>query len=287
MNVLETDSTVSLAHRAKQRQSPRAWLPWLVGALIAAAGIGLRVVHWAGFSGRGFDEVLYAHYLRQLIAVGLGRYPDIVDGYLAYQKTIPGSILPPTRFLYIFCAYGWHGIFGGEPLAAFYAVSRVFSVLTLLLAGLFGRRLLQGVWAGLAVFAADGVFAPANPLGATRAGRRIFRVLGLTDALGALGKPATTPPSRAWLAVYTAGLAAMVTTKENAFFVFVAVLALLGGGTLVAVGTAVTRPLLVLTFIGPLDRRGHPGKHRRRFADAGECLFTSASQKTCSWSTRS
>jgi 4-amino-4-deoxy-L-arabinose transferase-like glycosyltransferase len=249
MNVLETDAP-ALADRAARRENPRAWLPWLMGALIAAAGIALRVVHWAGFSGRGFDEVLYAHYLRQLITVGLGRYPDIVDSYLAYQKTIPGSILPPTRFLYIFCAYGWHGVFGGEPLAAFYAVSRVFSVLTLLLAGLFGRRLLKGGWASLAVFALM-AFSPLQIHLAQHALVDGFFEFWALLTLWALWENLQQPRHCGWLAGYTVGLALMVTTKENAFFVFAAVLALLAVARWLGFGV-VTRPLLVLTFIGPL-----------------------------------
>jgi hypothetical protein len=227
-----------------------AWLGWTIGALIAAAGIFVRVIHWAGFSGRGFDEVLYAHYLRQLISVGLSRYPDIVDSYLAYQKTIPGSILPPTRFLYIFCAYGWHGVFGGEPLAAFYAISRLFSVLTFLLAGLFGRRLLRGGWAALGVFALL-AFSPLQIHLAQHALVDGFFEFWALLTLWALWENLQQPRHRGWLAAYTAGLALMVATKENAFFVFVAVLALLAAAKWLRLGI-VTRPLWVLTFVGPL-----------------------------------
>lgn len=102
------------AVRPPPRVTSYSGVGWMIAALVAAAGIYVRVRPWAGFNGQGFDEALYAHYLRQLIAVGLGGYPDIVDSYVAYQKTIPGSILPPTRFLYIFCAYGWHGLFGAN-----------------------------------------------------------------------------------------------------------------------------------------------------------------------------
>ena len=249
MKVLEPEPTLAPAPRLSTR-GHLAWLPWAVAACIAAAGIFVRVIHWAGFSGRGFDEVLYAHYLRQLLAVGLGRYPDIVDSYLAYQKTIPGSILPPTRFLYIFCAYGWHGIFGGEPLAAFHAVSRLFSVLTLLLAGLFARRLLRGGWAALAVFALM-AFSPLQIHLAQHALVDGFFEFWALLTLWAFWENLQQPRHRGWLAAYTAGLALMVTTKENAFFVFVAVVALLAVARRLRFGV-VTRPLLVLTLVGPL-----------------------------------
>ena len=248
MPVLELDPVAPPA--TEPTAGPREHLFWILAALIAALGIFVRSIHWAAFTGRGFDEALYAHYLRQLIAVGLGRYPDIVDSYLAYQKTIPGSILPPTRFLYIFCAYLWHGVFGGEPIAAFHAVSRLFSVLTLLLAGVFSRRLLGRGGAALGVFA----LMACSPLEIHMAQHALvdgFFEFWALLALWALWENLQAPRNRVWLTIYTAALALMVATKENAFFVFVAILALLAVTRWLRLGT-VTRPLLVMTFAGPL-----------------------------------
>jgi 4-amino-4-deoxy-L-arabinose transferase-like glycosyltransferase len=245
MDALAVETAVAPPTGALQR-----WLPWVLGVVIAAGGICVRLIHWAGFSGHGFDEVLYAHYLRQLINVGLGRYPDIVDGYIAYQKTIPGSILPPTRFLYIFCAYGWHGVFGGDPLDAFHAVSRLFSVLTLLLAGLFARRLCRDRWTALGVFALM-AFSPLQIHLAQHALVDGFFEFWALLTLWALWENLRQPRHRGWLAAYAAGLALMVATKENAFFVFAAVLAVLAVARWWRLG-AVTRPLLAMTLAGPL-----------------------------------
>jgi 4-amino-4-deoxy-L-arabinose transferase-like glycosyltransferase len=250
MGALVIKPAVALPENAVPTGASQRWLPWALGALIAAGGIFVRLIHWAGFSGRGFDEVLYAHYLRQLINVGLGRYPDIVDGYIAYQKTIPGSILPPTRFLYIFCAYGWQGVFGGDPLDAFHAVSRLFSVLTLLLAGLFARRLCRGGWAALGVFALM-AFSPLQIHLAQHALVDGFFEFWALLTLWALWENLRQPRHRGWLAVYAAGLALMVATKENAFFVFAAVIALLAAARWLRLG-AVTRLLLAATLAGPL-----------------------------------
>ena len=113
-----------------------------VGLLLAlAAGTVLRLVPWAKFQGVGFDESLYVAYLGKLLEVGLWRYPDIVDGWLSLQRTLPGSILPPTRFLDILTALVWHGVFGTGPLASFHAVSRAFAVGNLLLGMVFAFRL--------------------------------------------------------------------------------------------------------------------------------------------------
>ena len=226
----------------------RLW--WLSTAGILAAGIALRLVTWRAFNQAGFDEHLYAHYLDQLIHVGLGRYPDIVDAYLALQKTLEGSILPPTRFLYIFFAYLWHGVFGGAPLGCFYAVSRVFSVGVLLVAAGFIRRLLPDRRMALAVLALM-AFSPLQIHFAQHALVDGFFEFWALLTLWALWENLRGPGRPGWLAVYTVGLALMVTTKENAFFIFVAVVSLLALNRWLRFGT-VTRPLLVLTIVGPL-----------------------------------
>ncbi len=230
----------------------RARVPWLwiATAVVAAAGMTLRVCHWAAFKGQGFDESLYAHYLSQLIQVGLGGYPDIVDAYLVIQRKLEGSILPPTRFLYIFCAYLWHGLTGSEPLACFYAVSRVFSVGTLVVAGLFARRLFTDRRMSLGVFALM-AFSPLQIHMAQHALADGFFEFFVLLTLWALWENLRQPGHRGWLAAYAGGLALMVTTKENAFFVFVAVATLIVANKWWRFGT-VSRGLLVATFMGPL-----------------------------------
>src|SRR5439155_907859 len=57
------------------------------------------------FAKVGFDEGLYREYVNALIKDGITSYPDIVEGYIEVQTKLPGSILPPVRFLYIFSAY--------------------------------------------------------------------------------------------------------------------------------------------------------------------------------------
>ena len=125
-----------------RRPAPRAW-PWTLILTLAVLAGGGRAAHVSlgSVRGMGFDEALYRNYLRELIRAGWASYPDIVDGYLAFQKTIPGSILPPTRSSISCVPTAGTGCFGTEPLACFYAVSRVFGVGTLLVAGGFARRL--------------------------------------------------------------------------------------------------------------------------------------------------
>ena len=251
--VLDPDTAVTIPTVntfSSDTTRPRVTWMWAAAIIVAAAGIALRVCHWAAFTGQGFDEVLYAHYLAQLLKVGLGGYPDIVDSYMTYQKTLEGSILPPTRFLYIFCAYLWHGVFGGEPLACFYAVSRLFGVGTLLVSGCFARRLLPDRCMALGVFALM-AFSPLQIHMAQHALADGFFEFFVLLTLWALWENLRQPGRPVWLATYAAGLALMVTTKENAFFVFVAVVGLLIANRWLRFGT-VNRTLLAMTFVGPL-----------------------------------
>src|SRR6476659_6766635 len=108
---------------------PRRKIELVLLALILAVGIFLRITPGAFLLGAslhslapihpqpawtkiGFDEGLYREYVNVLSKSGVTSYPDIVEGYIDVQKDLPGSILPPLRFLYIFTAYLCHSIFG-------------------------------------------------------------------------------------------------------------------------------------------------------------------------------
>ena len=85
----------------------------------------------------GYDERLYEAYAQAIGTTGLTSYPDIVRAYIEKQKTLPGSILPPLRFLYIFLAYLYHALFGTPERTALHYLSSIFSMLTLLLSAVF------------------------------------------------------------------------------------------------------------------------------------------------------
>lgn len=218
-------------------------------SIILIAGVTLRLITFASFIGRGFDEALYERYLGQLLQVGLWRYPDIVDAWLTYQRTLTGSILPPTRFLYILAAWFWHGLFGTAPLASFHAVSRVFAVGNLLLGTAFAFRL-----GGPRLALGAGALLAFSPLGIHMAQHALvdgFFAFWAMLTLWALWENLRTPGRPLWLTLYGAGLALMVLTKENAFFVFTALLVLIGTNRWLRFGS-VTRSLLAVTFVGPL-----------------------------------
>jgi 4-amino-4-deoxy-L-arabinose transferase-like glycosyltransferase len=203
----------------------------------------------ASFTQVGFDEGLYRNYVNQLIAVGLTSYSDIVDRYIEVQKTLTGSILPPLRFLFIFSAYSWNKIFGTEALASLHAVASFFSILTLLLSTLFAWRLKGPAWA-LAV-AALMSFAPTQIHMSQHALVDGFFTFWALLSLWLLWENLRAPRQGLWLAGFSLALCLMVLTKENSFFVFVALMAIVVLNRWLQFGV-VTRELLLCSVAGPL-----------------------------------
>lgn len=235
-------------------------------AIIFAVGIFLRVTPGAFSNGAplhflaplhpqpawtkiGFDEGLYRQYVNALSRDGLTSYPDIVEGYIDVQKKLPGSILPPLRFLYIFTAYAWHSIFGSEALAALQQVASFFSVLTLALATFFVWRMRGPTWA--IAIAALMAFAPTQLHMSQHALVDGFFTFWATLVLWLFWENLQAPRNWRWLVGYIIALALLVLTKENAFFVWIAIVALLLANRWFQFG-AVTRELVIATFLGPL-----------------------------------
>jgi hypothetical protein len=239
---------------------------WLLALLIALCGILVRVVPEPGFQSVGFDEKLYRTYVLRLDANGLGGYPAITEGYLAAQRH-PDIIamLPPTRFQYIFSAWVWkRAEFGAAPplaldvpaniprdpaLVSLHRISCVFSVLTMLLAGAVAWRML-GRAAGLGVLALM-AFAPLQVHLGQHALIDGFFCFWAMLSLWALWENLRRPDHRGWLALFGGALALMAMTKENSFFIAVALAGLLAANRWLHFGT-VTRRLLWTGVLGPL-----------------------------------
>jgi 4-amino-4-deoxy-L-arabinose transferase-like glycosyltransferase len=201
------------------------------------------------FDAIGFDEGLYRSYVNSLIAGGLSGYPDIVDRYIEVQQKLTGSILPPVRFLYIFAAYLWHQVFGSEALAALRNVASFFSILTLLLSTIFAWRLKGPAWAlGVAAMVS---FAPTQLHMSQHALVDGFFTFWALLCLWLLWENLRMPGNWLRLAAYVFALCCLVLTKENAFFVFVALMVIIALNRWLAFGT-VTRELLLCSIVGPL-----------------------------------
>src|SRR5262249_25956405 len=150
---------------------------------------------------------------------------------------------------YIFSAYLWHQVFGTEALAALRAVAATFSILTLFLATIFAWRLKNQIWA-LGVAALMSV-APTQIHMSQHALVDGFFTFWALSCLFLLWENLRAPGSWPRLLTYTVALCGLVLTKENAFFVFMALLAIIGLNHWLSFGF-VRRELLLCTVAGPL-----------------------------------
>jgi len=196
----------------------------------------------------GFDEGLYRDYANKLSRFGLSSYPEIVQRYREEQETLTGSILPPVRFLFVFAAASWHLLFGTEMLAALRNVSALFSILTLLLATLFAKRLARpGYSLGIAALMA---FAPTQLHMSQHGLADGFFTFWVTLILWSLWENFRSPGDWRWLSLLIGALAAIVLTKENAFFVWLGMIAILIANRWLRWGR-ITRELILAVFLGP------------------------------------
>jgi len=235
-------------------------------ACVAVFGICLRLWLPVGFHGMGFDEALYRVYLLGLDHTGLVEYDGISQAFLQDQRK-PDSMckLPPTRFLYVYCGWLWkRAAFGDAPpldvkqpdnvvrdpaLVSLHRISILFSILSFFLAGAAAWRLLGQV-PGLVIFA----FMAVAPLQLHMGGHALidgFFAFWAILVLWSLWENLRQPNHGGWLTLYGIALVLMVVTKENAFFVFVAVMALLALNRWARFGTVSPR-LLLITVGGPL-----------------------------------
>ena len=202
-----------------------------------------------GFKGVGFDENLYQKYVNTLSATGLTSYPELAEGYVNVQAELRTAILPPTRFLYIFCAYLWHQTTGADALTSLKNISSLFGIVALLVSALFaarlgGLRLAFGTTA-LMAFASTQIHMTQHALI-----DGVFGCLALI-CLWLLWENLQRPNDWRWLLGYGIALALLVLTKENALFAYIGLLVALAGSYYFRIGQ-VSRFLLAATLLGPL-----------------------------------
>lgn len=247
-------------------QSPLSKIDVVILALVFALGIFLRLPPSA-FSGEanplhrlealhptsklqgiGFDEGMYRGYLITLIDGGVGSYPEIVEHYIQLQDRVSRSVLPPVRFLYIFSAYLWHSCFGTEALASLGQVASLFTVLTLILSAFFAWRL-GGRERSLGVAALMSV-APTQVHMSQHALIDGFFTFWALLCLWLLWENLQAPKNWRWLLAYALSLALLVLTKENSFFVWCGLVAIIAANRWLQFGS-VTREVLIATIVGP------------------------------------
>jgi len=224
-------------------------LPFL---LVAAVGIFLRVTCYEPVNGVGFDEQIYATYVQELGQKGPQScsYPQMVHLYIKGQTGYPIALLPPTRVTFILAARAWNALFGGPAVESVRAVSCAASILILLLSSAIAWRM-RGRAFALAVLALM-AFAPTQIYMAHRALIDGFFTLIALLVIGSLWELLQESPSRrSWLALYSLSLALLVLTKENAAFVYVAILGLLVVNRWLGFGR-VSKSILAATVAAPI-----------------------------------
>jgi len=196
----------------------------------------------------GTDERIYESYVNIISNRGITAYPDLVDGYIEKQKTMSGSILPPLRFLYVFSGYVWHSLFGTPARVALGYVSSAFGILTLLLSTLFAGRVGRPGYAlGIAALMA---VAPTQLHMSQHPLIDGFFTFWVLLALWALWENLRAKDRWPWLILYSCALTAMVLTKENSFFAWIGIVALLVSNRWIKFGL-VSRNLIIATILGP------------------------------------
>ncbi len=238
---------------------------WALVAVILAIGLLVRIWPSAGFTGTGFDEALYRDNVIKLDRVGILNFPAICRLYVEDQEN-PESItkLPPTRFVYIFSGWLWkRAEFGAAPpvapktpgfterdpaLVSLHRVAALYSCLGLLVGGLcawrmLGLRALPGVLALLA-------FSPLSiHLGQHAMIDGVFAFWAVLN-LWLLWENLQNPHHRGLLLAFAASLGLMVMTKENSFFVYLALGGLVAANRWAHFGS-VTSKLLFFMVLGP------------------------------------
>jgi hypothetical protein len=204
---------------------------------------------WTALGMLGSDEDLYRRNLIYLSTYGLTSYPAIVEHYIERQTKETDALLPPARFLYIFSAYLWHQVFGTDALTSLNHVASFFSILTLLLSGFFAWRL-GGRVVGLCVFALMACAPTQIHMSQHALIDGFFAFLALL-CLWTLWENLRAPRDWRWTVAYIIALALLVVTKENSFFVWVALVAIIVSNRWLQFGT-VTRELVIATIVGPL-----------------------------------
>ncbi len=221
----------------------------LILALLVSVGIYLRIHSFEKQEGVGFDENIYRQYVEQIGSQGWTHYPDIIEMYIADQKRAPIAFLPPTRVSFLLAATAWHAIGRASSVESVRAISTASSILLLFGSAVFAWRL-GGRRLALVVVTLM-TFAPLQLYMAHRALIDGFFATVTFFVIWSLWETLQNIRSKAWLTGYGCFLAILVLTKENAAFVYLAILAILASNHWLKLGT-VTKPLLVATFLGPL-----------------------------------
>jgi len=196
-------------------------LEFVAAVIIIVAGLALRLLPYFGVPNRLTpDESYYIEDVALLKIVGASQYPALVESYVKMQSRSDIVQLPPTRCMFILAGWAWDALFHSGIIMSLRHVAATFSCLCFLLSGWFAFRL-----GGMRYALVVGALMAVAPMELVMAHRElmdgIFGFWALL-ALWLLWENMQRPDRLGWLAAYAGALAILVLTKENAFFVAVA-----------------------------------------------------------------
>jgi 4-amino-4-deoxy-L-arabinose transferase-like glycosyltransferase len=217
--------------------------------VILVAGIVLRAWPSTGCHRTGFDEGIYSSYVAVGQKDGIWNYGNIVKAYVQSQAKRAEAIVPATRVAFLWPAVALASITHIQPLAALHCVSLVSSILLLLITVIIAHR--HGSSTGhMLSLATLMTVAPLQIHLAQRALLDGYFAFWAIMSAWFLYESLQKPEPRIWAFAYGASLFVLVLTKENAAFVFVALVGVLIAFAFFRIGR-VSLPLVLMTVVAP------------------------------------
>jgi 4-amino-4-deoxy-L-arabinose transferase-like glycosyltransferase len=216
--------------------------------VILSGGIFLRAWPTGGLRRVGYDEGTYSTYVAMAQKDGLWNYGHVVRAYIKSQAKRPDAIVPATRVGFLVPAAAVAEITGLKPLAALHAVSLASSILLLLATAMIGFR--QGGYARMLVLTSLMAVAPLQIHLAQRSLIDGYFAFWAVLCAWFLWENLESPRQKGWLAAYGFSLFALVLTKENAAFVFLALIIVSAAFAFYKLGR-VSLPLVLVSVIAP------------------------------------
>ena len=233
-----------------EQATPHRLGKWSLALIIVilSGGIFLRAWPTGGFRGVGYDEGIYSTYVAMAQKDGLWNYGDVVHAYLESQAKRPDAIVPATRVGFLVPAAAVAEITGLKPLAALHAVSLASSILLLLATAVIGVR--QGGDVRMLVLTSLMAVAPLQIHLAQRSLIDGYFAFWAVLCAWFLWENLESPRQKGWLAAYGFSLFALVLTKENAAFVFLALIIVMAAFAFYELGR-LSLPLVLVSVIAP------------------------------------
>ena len=218
-------------------------------SIILIAGIFFRVWPSTGFHDIGHDERVYSTFVSFFQKVGIFHYGKVVREFSRWQENQAQAFVPATRIGFLWPASMVATIAHVEPQAAVHCISLVFSILLLLVTPIISYRLRSGS-EHLLVLTALMAVAPLQIHLAQRSLVDGYFAFWAILCAWFFWESLQSPDKRIWLIAYGASLFILVLTKENAAFVFVALIGVLIGFTVFKFNR-VNLGLILVTILAP------------------------------------